>query len=202
VTDYAIFMLDPDGRVATWNEGARRINGYEADEIIGMHFSAFYTPEAIAAGHPDRELEIARAEGRFGEEAWRVRKDGTRFFANVLVTALFDDAGELRGFGKVTRDITERVEAQERLSAATAEAERHRVRRAHALEIHDNIIQGLVLAKYAQEYGDVERAATAVDQVLAEARRIVGELQAATGPTEPGQLRRMAQAPSIDNRSA
>lgn len=197
MSDYAIFMLNPDGTIATWNEGAKRIKGYEADEIIGKHFSTFYAPDAIAARHPDYELEVATAEGRYAEEGWRVRKDGTRFYASVVITALYDNAGELRGFGKVTRDITERMEAQERLAAATAEAERHRLRRAHALEIHDNIIQGLVLAKYAQEYGDVERAAVAVDQVLTEARRIVGDLQAETGPTEPGQLRREREAPSL-----
>src|SRR3954468_1248992 len=90
VQDYAIFMLDPDGVVVTWNRGAERIKGYRADEIIGRDFSAFYTPEALARDHPAHELEIATAEGRFEEEGWRVRKDGTLFWANVVITALFD----------------------------------------------------------------------------------------------------------------
>ena len=113
VKDYGIFMLDPDGRVSSWNEGARRINGYEAEEIIGHHFSIFYPPEAIAINHPEHELTVARAEGRFEEEGWRLRKDGTRFWANVVITALFS-SGTLIGYAKVTRDLTERRAAQQR----------------------------------------------------------------------------------------
>ena len=90
VQDYAIFMLDPGGHVATWNPGAERIKGYHADEIIGRHFSTFYTPDAIARDHPAHELEVATAEGRFEEEGWRVRKDGTPFWANVVITAIRD----------------------------------------------------------------------------------------------------------------
>jgi PAS domain S-box-containing protein len=115
VKDYAILMLDTEGRVTTWNEGAERIKGYRAEEIIGHHFSRFYTPEAIAEDHPAEELEAAIEFGRYEEEGWRVRKDGTRFFANVIITAIRDREGQLRGFGKVTRDITERKEAQESL---------------------------------------------------------------------------------------
>ena len=113
VKDYAIFMLDPTGHVTTWNPGAERIKGYLADEIIGKHFSIFYPPEDIAAGKTDRELQIARREGRFEEEGWRVRKDGRRIWANVTITALFSPAGTLLGFAKVTRDLTERREAEE-----------------------------------------------------------------------------------------
>jgi PAS domain S-box-containing protein len=114
VKDYAILMLSPEGIVTTWNEGAERIKGYRAEEIVGYHYSKFYPPEAIAAGKPARELQIATEQGRFEEEAWRVRKDGSRFWANVVITALFDANGKLRGFGKVTRDISERkaVEAE------------------------------------------------------------------------------------------
>jgi PAS domain S-box-containing protein len=115
VTDYAIFMLDPDGTVASWNAGAVRIKGYKAAEIIGQHFSRFYPAEAIAARWPEQELEAARKDGRFEDEGWRVRKDGTRFWANVVITALYDAGGELRGFGKVTRDLTERRKNEERL---------------------------------------------------------------------------------------
>ncbi|MGD0426386.1 MAG: EAL domain-containing protein [Candidatus Acidiferrales bacterium] len=115
VKDYAILMLDPEGRVTTWNEGAERIKGYKAEEIIGQHFSKFYTPEAVADGHPAKELKAAVEHGRYEEEGWRVRKGGTRFFANVVITSIRDPQGQLRGFGKVTRDITERNEAQEAL---------------------------------------------------------------------------------------
>jgi PAS domain S-box-containing protein len=114
VKDYGIFMLDPDGRVASWNEGARRIKGYEAEDILGRHFSVFYPAEARESGFPDYELEVARAVGRFEDEGWRVRKDGTQFWANVVITALFSDAGNLIGFAKVTRDLTERRAAQQR----------------------------------------------------------------------------------------
>jgi PAS domain S-box-containing protein len=114
VKDYGIFMLDPDGRVASWNEGARRIKGYEADEIIGRHFSVFYPEAAREVGFPDYELEVARDVGRFEDEGWRVRKDGTQFWANVVITALHADDGTLIGFAKVTRDLTERRLAQQR----------------------------------------------------------------------------------------
>ncbi|MEA2155158.1 MAG: hypothetical protein QOE11_1298 [Solirubrobacteraceae bacterium] len=107
VEDYAIFVLDPDGRVATWNAGAQRFKGYAAEEIIGRHFSVFYPPEDVAAGKPERELQIAAAQGRLEDEGWRVTKNGTRFWANVVITALRDADGTLRGYGKVTRDLTE-----------------------------------------------------------------------------------------------
>jgi len=113
VKDYAIFILLPDGRVSTWNVGAQRIKGYEADEIIGKHFSVFYPPEDVEAGKCDFELDIATREGRFEEEGWRVRKDGSRFWANVTITALRDSRAVLVGFAKVTRDLTARREAEE-----------------------------------------------------------------------------------------
>jgi PAS domain S-box-containing protein len=113
VKDYAIFMLDSQGRVASWNEGAKRINGYEPQEVIGSHFSRFYTPEDIARNHPTHELEIANKEGRYEEEGWRVRKNGSRFWASVTITRINDPAGKLLGFGKVTRDLTERKRAEE-----------------------------------------------------------------------------------------
>jgi PAS domain S-box-containing protein len=114
VRDYAIFVLDTEGRVMTWNEGAQHIKGYSADEIIGRHFSIFYERAAVEAGKPDWELVVAREEGRFEEEGWRLRKDGTRFRASVVITALRDQQGRLRGFGKVTRDITEKMLYEER----------------------------------------------------------------------------------------
>ncbi|HEY8962899.1 MAG TPA: PAS domain S-box protein, partial [Alphaproteobacteria bacterium] len=115
VTDYALYMLDPEGNVSSWNLGAERIKGYKEDEIVGQHFSRFYTPEEQAAGEPDRNLEIAREKGSVEREGWRVRKDGSRFWAHVVIDAIYDDNGDLIGFAKVTRDITERREAQEQL---------------------------------------------------------------------------------------
>jgi PAS domain S-box-containing protein len=112
--DYAIFMLDPYGYITTWNEGAQRIKGYETEEIVGEHFSIFYTDVDVERAHPDEELRVAAAEGSYEEEGLRVRKDGSIFFASVLITALWDEEGELRGFAKVTRDITARKEAEER----------------------------------------------------------------------------------------
>jgi PAS domain S-box-containing protein len=108
VRDYAIFMLDPQGYVKSWNMGAERIKGYKAEEIIGHHFSEFYPEEAINRGWPQYELQEARARGRFEDEGWRIRKDGSSFWANVIITALYDTNGELRGFAKVTRDMTDR----------------------------------------------------------------------------------------------
>jgi PAS domain S-box-containing protein len=122
VTDYAIFMLDPEGRVTTWNAGAERLKGYRAEEIIGESFERFYPADALAAGDATRELEGASRDGRYEDEGWRVRKDGTRFWANVVLTALRDVNGQLVGFAKVTRDLTERVQLEEqRVRAARAE---------------------------------------------------------------------------------
>src|SRR3954468_23563014 len=115
VSEYAIFLLDRGGHIQTWNTGARRLKGYTPEEIIGRHFSIFYTQEDIARDHPANELEIAAREGRYEEEGWRLRKDGSRFWANVIITALRDEAGALVGYGKVTRDLTARREAEQQL---------------------------------------------------------------------------------------
>jgi PAS domain S-box-containing protein len=113
VKDYGIFILSPDGRIETWNAGAERLKGYTAAEIIGRHFSVFYPPADVAAGKCEKELEGASRDGRFEDEGWRVRKDGTRFWANVVITALRNEAGALVGFAKVTRDLTERRAAED-----------------------------------------------------------------------------------------
>ena len=118
VTDYAIYMLDPDGKVSNWNAGAERIKGYRADEIVGQHFSRFYTDEDRAAGGPQRALAVAAAEGRYEHEGWRLRKDGTQFWAHVIIDPIRDDGGEVIGFAKITRDVTERRAAQRALDEA------------------------------------------------------------------------------------
>src|SRR5215210_6296718 len=114
VRDYAIFMLDPDGHVASWNKGAQRIKGYTPSEIIGQHFSVFYPQKDIASGKPPYELKTATRVGRFEDEGWRLRKDGSAFWANVIITAVRDQKNTLVGFAKVTRDLTERRAAEEK----------------------------------------------------------------------------------------
>ncbi len=121
VQDYAIFMLDAQGNVSTWNIGAERIKGYKAEEIIGKHFSTFYPEEDLLNGKPAWELVVAEKEGRFEDEGWRLRKDGSRFWANVIITALKDGTGKLIGFAKVTRDFTERIKVQNELKKEIAE---------------------------------------------------------------------------------
>ena len=115
VQDYAIFLLDREGRIVSWNRGAERLKGYAADEIIGTHFSVFYPPEAVERRWPQRELKMAQESGRLEDEGWRLRKDGTRFWADVVITALHDESGALRGFSGITRDLTERRRHEETL---------------------------------------------------------------------------------------
>jgi len=127
VTDYAIYFLTPEGKVSSWNQGAQRIKGYLPDEILGGHFSRFYTEEDRAAGAPQAALETVRREGRFEKEGWRVRKDGTRFYASVVIDAIRNDQGKLIGFAKITRDVTERRESQtnlERTREALAQSQK------------------------------------------------------------------------------
>ena len=113
VIDYAIFLLDTEGHVTSWNRGAERIKGYTPDEIIGEHFRRFYPEEDRTLGLPEHELEVAAREGRFEQEGWRLRRDGSRLWANVVITAIRDETGELIGYGKVTRDLTARRLAEE-----------------------------------------------------------------------------------------
>ena len=134
VQDYAIFMLDPDGSIASWNAGAQRSKGYTADEIIGQHFRVFYPPELQEARHPEHELELAVRDGKYEEEGWRIRKDGSRFWATVTITAVRDDTGELIGFAKVTRDNTERRELLEEREAAAIQLRELNVQLAQAAE--------------------------------------------------------------------
>jgi PAS domain S-box-containing protein len=127
VTDYAIYMLDPEGRVVTWNMGAERSKGYKAEEILGRHYSIFFLPEDAAAGSPARELAEAVREGRYEAEAWRLRKDGTKFWALVTLTAIRDRKGMLRGFAKVTRDMSAQKAAEEALRSHNAQLESYRI---------------------------------------------------------------------------
>ncbi|HEX6005864.1 MAG TPA: PAS domain-containing protein, partial [Burkholderiales bacterium] len=115
VRDYAIFLLSPEGTILTWNLGAQLIKGYAPEEIVGKHFSIFYPMDAVEREWPERELRTAAVDGRFEDEGWRLRKDGSRFWANVIITALRDDDGRLIGFSKVTRDLTLRRANEERL---------------------------------------------------------------------------------------
>ncbi|HEY3320755.1 MAG TPA: ATP-binding protein [Planctomycetota bacterium] len=134
VRDYAIFMLDTDGNVVSWNVGAERIKGYRRDEILGKNFSTFYLPEDLASGKPQNELKVAAEVGRFEDEGWRLRKGGTRFWASVIITALHDPSGSLIGFAKVTRDLTERKEAEEALRRANVDLEARVAERTTQLE--------------------------------------------------------------------
>jgi len=121
IRDYAIFVLDPEGRVLTWNPGAQTMKGYTREEIVGQHFSKFYLPEAAESGWPQRELSLALKEGRFADEGWRVRKDGTSFWASVIITALRSADGKHTGFAKITQDMTERRRSDERVQALNRE---------------------------------------------------------------------------------
>jgi PAS domain S-box-containing protein len=155
VLDYAIFVLDPTGRVLTWNAGAERLKGWSAEEIIGRSFTNFYPPEVVESGWPQRELEYARRDGRFEDEGWRVRKDGSRFWANVTFTTLYSPDGRLVGFAKVTRDLTLRHAAEEQArKLAVAEAERaEAARRSEELErLNDQLQeQAMELETQAEE---------------------------------------------------
>jgi PAS domain S-box-containing protein len=189
VQDYAIFMLDPQGIVATWNRGAARIKGYRPDEIIGRHFSTFYTPDAIARDHPAHELEVAVEVGRFEEEGWRVRKDGSRFWASVVITALFDSDGKHVGFGKVTRDLTERRALQQDLLRSNADLQRFAALAAHDLAEPLRTIGGF--ADLIQRRYEGELPAEAVpflEQIVSGVRRMDALIESLLGYARAGEL--------------
>ncbi len=200
VQDYAIFMLDMEGHVSSWNTGAQRIKGYTFSEIIGKHFSVFYTEEDLQSGKPGRDLETAAKEGRFEDDGWRLRKDGSRFWANVIISAIRDESGRLIGFGKVTRDytekikinemlrkeITERTEAQRKLHDSekslrqlslrllqTQDEERRRIGR----DLHDSVGQYLVGLKMKVDLlkSSAERSQGANRDELAECSQLIEE---------------------------
>jgi PAS domain S-box-containing protein len=179
VRDYAIFVLDPEGRVLTWNQGAQALKGYSKEEIIGKHFSTFYPPEAIASRWPERELELAEKEGRFVDEGRRVRKDGTTFWASVTITALRSPDGALAGFAKVTQDLTLRRQTEEQLQALNGEL-RNKVseldeeeRRRIARELHDDLGQKLVAAKLTMpKVPGTEEPLQIIDDAIATVRNL------------------------------
>lgn len=179
VRDYAIFMLEPDGHVASWNPGARRIKGYAPDEIVGRHFSVFYTPDDIASGKPAQLLAAAAAQGHFEDEGWRVRKDGSRFWANVVVTAIRDDANALIGFAKITRDLTERRRLDElelaHAASALVQQARENEQRRIARELHDDLGQRLVALKMALAHHQTELA-SALPEPLQESLTALAEI--------------------------
>ena len=188
VNEYAIFMLDPNGKVATWNSGAERIKGYTASEIIGQHFSIFYPAEARESGWPEHELQVAAEKGSFVDTGWRLRKDGTTFWANVTITALRDDTGRLIGYAKLTRDLTEtkRVEAMEvanqqreemldaersaRMAAQRATRRQRRIPRhafariAHSVERHSGLDSDTAQRRGAQGSRRAEAAIEVIDR--------------------------------------
>ena len=169
VRDYAIFMLDPKGHVATWNAGAERIKGYHPDEIVGRHFSIFYPEDRIAGGFPQHELEVAAREGRFEDEGWRIRKGGSPFWANVVITALRNAKGELVGFAKVTRDLTARraAEEQSRRLAAEEAARTEAERQSEELRVLNEQLQNQAIELEQQtEEADAQAASRAKTEFL------------------------------------
>jgi len=164
VRDYAIFALDATGHILTWNVGARRLKGYTASDIIGRHFSVFYPPEDVAAGKPAWELEVASRDGRIEDEGWRVRKDGSRFWANVVITALRDREGRLVGFGKVTRDLTERRKKEEQGRQLAAELAAREVAEQRREEVE-------------QLNAQLQQQALELEQQIEEAQQLTEELE-------------------------
>jgi PAS domain S-box-containing protein len=187
VQDYAIFMLDPVGRITTWNTGAQTINGYRSEEIIGRHFSVLYLPEDVAARRPERELEIALALGRYEEEGWRIRKNGERFWASVVLTAVRDEVGEHRGFTKVTRDLSERRRVeQEARAAETREVEA----RARALEAQKAVLLRDEFISVAAH--ELRTPLTALQLKLQSLERTL--TQTSAGPPDPRVVNRLEGA--------
>jgi PAS domain S-box-containing protein len=171
VTDYAIFLMDADGRVAAWNAGAERLFGYDEEEALGLHFETFFTPEDRERGMPQKELKIARTQGRATDDKWHLRKDGTRFWVSGITTALRDDDGELRGFAKVTRDRTERLEADRRREEFLATLA-HELR--GPLAPVRNAVEMLRLA--GPDLAQVESVRELIDRQVAHMTRLVDDL--------------------------
>lgn len=183
VTDYAIYMLDPAGRVASWNAGAQHIKGYDASEILGRHYRLFYPEEDRAAGHPERNLELALRDGSYAEEGWRVRSGGTRFWASVVITAVFDDDGRHRGFAKVTRDQSEaRVREEQRRRAIEQQANLLAVT-AHELRTPAAVVEGaagILLGGQVEDPGERAQLVEAMASSAQRIQRLASDLHAAS----------------------
>jgi PAS domain S-box-containing protein len=192
VRDYAIFVLDPTGIVRTWNPGAQRFKGYTASEIIGRHFSTFYPQSDIDAGKPAHELEVAAETGRFEDEGWRIRKDGSRFWANVIITALRNDSGELVGFAKVTRDLTIRREGElqaQRLAAEEAARAHAELRAEELKKLYEQLQSQAVELELQQEESqalteELEQSAESLQTALEQAESATRDAQRSERFTE------------------
>ena len=187
IKDYAVFLLDPEGHVASWNEGARSIKGYAPSEILGRHFSVFYPSEEVAARRPQAGLELALREGRAEFEGWRLRKDGSRFWANVVITPIHDDDGVLHGFGKVTRDLSERKQAEEQRERLVHDLEDALQARDEFLQIASHELKTPLTPLQLQ----LEMLARALARAGCENDRLTTQLQTATRQTQ--RLGRLVQ---------
>ena len=198
--DYAIFMVDAEGLVATWNEGAERIFGYEEEEIVGEDGSVLFTPEDRTSGRPEREMETARTEGRAEDERWHMRKDGSRFWASGFVRPVRDGQGDLRGFSKVARDLTEFKRAEEAVEEAR-EAERERIAR----DLHDMALQDLLSALQAAEAHrlarrrDEREAAQEVREMIDSLRRASQGVREAVHELRAGEVVGRALARAVED---
>ncbi|TWP48143.1 PAS domain S-box protein [Lentzea tibetensis] len=199
VHEYAIYALSPEGLVTTWNQGAEQIKGYSAAEIVGRHFSVFYPPERIADGAPDRHLRIAAERGHAEDEGWRVRRDGSRFWARATITALHDDDGVLRGFGKITQDLSLALDERRRLLVRIADAqetERQRI----SWDLHDDTIQSMVAIGMRLQMltpvvpPEQRYKADALNETLQEA---IGRLRGLVFRLRPPRLDRQGLIPAI-----
>jgi PAS domain S-box-containing protein len=211
VKDYAIYWLDPQGKIMTWNQGAERIKGYEAADVVGQHFSKFYTPEAIAQRHPDRELELAKQNGRYEEEGPRVRKDGSIFWASVVITALYQD-GKHVGFAKVTRDLTERKRAEEAREAAmeqVSEVNRELQHLAYTIshELQQPIASitsstKLLLTRYKDRWGeDADDFLNEIEKGALMTAKMVDDLWTYARVTKPGGERKIVNLAKLAERT-